>query len=149
MGAAVASGTEYAPPPEGFVGKLGTCIGADATRKGRCEYSIGIVEDDAHVPKVAYGARLLGHDRSMRAKWEVLGRFDIPPLAEGYTLSYGSCSVDGIEDSTVIAAVRYVAGRQWLGEALWAKRFVISSGTWSDVEPGSVRCINEGFGGDT
>ncbi len=141
-------GSTIPPVPSGLQNQLGACVGEDPSYEHACDYSVGILQDDAGVPKIVYGGRLKVQDKSGHHIWLVLDTFDVPTLPKGYQLSYADCGPNGEVDATIVAAVRFDISKDLLDEVLWAKRLDLKAGRFVDLPVRGLKCVNAAFGSD-
>ena len=142
------AGSTIPPVPSGFKNQLGACVAEEPSYEHACEFSVGILEDDAGVPKILYGARLKERDKSGHFIWLIVDSFDLPTLPKGYQLSYADCGPHGDIDATIVAAVRLDMSKDLLDEVLWAKRLDLKAGRFVDMPVKGLKCVNAAFGSD-
>ncbi|HEV2701252.1 MAG TPA: hypothetical protein VGV09_06455 [Steroidobacteraceae bacterium] len=140
------SGIHMPPYPQGLVERGGSCIQLNERAAARCAYGFGVLADAAGNPKIIYAGRLEGRDESGKAKWLVLDSFRIPKLPGGYRMAVSECAENGTVDETIVAAVRSDGSKMWLDEVLFAKRFNVPKGEFSDLSVKHIRCKNIGMG---
>jgi len=139
-------GSTIPPYPDGLTHSTSACIAASKLGpKKACNYSIGVLEGMNGKPTALYGARLVGRNDAGKATWRVTDAMPYPALPQGHALSIATCTNDGENDETIIAAVN-VTDTEWYKSVLWARRYDINSGKFVDHPIAGLRCLNESWG---
>lgn len=144
-------GKTMPPYPEGLREVGGICL-ADSSNPGAvCDYSIGLLADTsrdhdaAAVMRYVVAGRMQGRDGTT-ALWKITDALPYPVVAQDYFWQAGSCRVDRVEDSKVIAVLRHDLEQEYSGDVAWARKLDLKSGKFVIVDPARVDCINESFG---
>ena len=144
-------GKTMPPYPEGLREVGGICL-ADSNNSGAvCDYSIGLLADTSNDPDAAavmryvVAGRIEGRDGTI-ALWKITDALPYPAVARDYYWQAGSCRVDQVEDSKIIAVLRHDLEQEYSGDVAWARRLDLGSGKFVKVDPKRVDCINEGYG---
>jgi hypothetical protein len=139
-------GAVIPPAPNDLTHRSGACITSNRGYAHMCDYSIGILQNASGQPSVVYAGRLVGRDSSGQPTWHVVDTFPHPDLPANYFIAVSTCRLDGRDDQTVIAAVRFEETQEWLDEALWARRFDLDQERFLDVSTKGIDCLNEAWG---
>lgn len=144
-------GKTMPPHPEGLREVGGICL-ADSSNPGAvCDYSIGLLADTSRdhdataVMRYVVAGRMQGRDGTT-ALWKITDALPYPVVAQDYFWQAGSCRVDRVEDSKVIAVLRHDLEQEYSGDVAWARKLDLKSGKFVIVDPARVDCINESFG---
>jgi hypothetical protein len=134
------------PYPSGWTEFGGGCIGSDESVDTRCRHAIAEVRDAQSGIRMILALEQV-KSFGNRPLSRVVAALEPDALSDrGLVVAYDLCQLRGVDDSKVVAIVRYDE-HEWL-PAHEAWRFDTAAGRFVILEPASVRCRNEGFGYD-
>jgi hypothetical protein len=139
-------GTHVPPLPSGYKETSGVCVRLGNDTAHDCDYSFATLANSASKKQILYAGRSEGHDPSGKPRFRVLDAVDISALPPAYRMTLWECSVNGVVDETIVAAVRNTDEQPWFREILWAKRFDLQKGAFVDISLAGVKCLNVGMG---
>jgi hypothetical protein len=138
------------PYPAGLHDIGGSCMTLTPGYAHVCDYSVGVLADAANDPEAEpvirwlVAGRLVGRDGS-QARWLITDAVAYPKSDPDYHLQMGSCRLGGRDDAQVIAVVRDDSQGELLTEVRWARRVELPAGTFTELDPHAVDCLNEAY----
>ncbi|MEL1263565.1 hypothetical protein [Pseudoxanthomonas putridarboris] len=140
------------PYPDGLQDVGGSCVSDSSDPLRVCEYAITLLASapvDAPgepEPRYLIAGRMAGREGA-HARWQVTDAVPYPDAVPGYYLQFGTCRLDGQDDSRVAAIVRQHGMQEWLKDIAWAGRIELPAGRFTVLDAKAVDCINEAYYG--
>jgi hypothetical protein len=138
-------GTTVPPFPHDLVSRSGACIADARGVEKSCDYAISIVEDSKGKPRMLVGERFSHRTGPKNTFWIVKDVVKYPTVPRGYELVIANCKNKGKLDPTISAVVRLVE-REWLTNALWARRFDMELEKFVEIPTAGIECENPDTG---
>lgn len=131
------------PYPSGWESRSGVCVpeGEDV-----CARAVATLDRDGHAQAVLAEAK--AGMAGAEARWRITDLAAVPAPQAGQTLALGTCERDWRADPGIVALVdgNGRASETHWPPVRWALRLDRASGRFVALDPGEVRCLNEGYG---
>jgi hypothetical protein len=134
--AASLTGKTIPPYPRGWGEPEGACL-------DNCRYSIGVLSNGQ--TKILYLGKEVAGFTPDEPRWLVLDEMPYPQAPKGFRVTYGTCQVNKVDDSSIIAVVKETE-TEWQTQVKFAYRANIKTGQLETITTKGVRCANEGWG---
>lgn len=138
-------GTTVPPFPHDLVSRSGACIAGGRGVEESCDYAISVVEDSKGIRRMLVGERFSHRKGRKNTFWIVKDVVEYPTVPRGYELVIANCWNKGKLDPTISAVVKIV-DREWVTNALWARRFDMELEKFVEIPTTGIECENPDTG---
>ncbi|HEY5803258.1 MAG TPA: hypothetical protein VIT90_06180 [Lysobacter sp.] len=140
-------GSIVPPFPDGLKSNTGSCVGSGSEPGQVCARSIATLDDADDRTLKLLAAEFV--DRvGDEPRWRITDAVPYPILRRDELVVIATCQRDGVDDAGLVAIIDtgmvHAAELEMLPATRWSMRLDRATGKFLRVNPGRVRCYNEG-----